>query len=172
MLFVHKFNKRERERIINIFALYSLPIIFSKIFSASIAFYPPLRNESMQCALPTPFIYIFSFFSHYLLTDSFQNSLKTRIKLHKIAYTTGRVEVPPSPWYTMSKNCLRRGWQITGESKVARFPKPKYGRFLHPFPGAQWPRTLFLLLFLFDFLGLLLLSDFPVPKALSFLNRS
>ena len=57
------------------------------------------------------------------------------------------------------------------ESRVARFPKPKYGRFLHPFPGAQWPRTLFLLLFLFYFLWLLLLSDFPVPKALSFLNR-
>ena len=88
MNFAHKFN--------NIFALYSLSCHFLKNFFAycarSIAFYPPLRNESMQCALPTPFIAYFSFFGSLSLTDSFQNSLKARIKLHKIAYT-------------MSKNC-------------------------------------------------------------------
>jgi len=89
---VHKFN--------NIFALYSLPIIFSKIFSLaacarSIAFYPPRRNESMQCALPTPFIAYFSFLG-VIIPDSFKNSLKTGIQLHKIAYT-------------MSKHCLRAG---------------------------------------------------------------
>jgi len=27
--------------------------------------------------------------------------------------------------------------------RVSRFPMLKYGRFLHPFPGAQWPQTLF-----------------------------
>jgi len=57
-------------------------------------------------------------------------------------------------------------------SRVARFPKPKYGRFLDPGNGAHGPRTLFLLLFLFYFLGFLLLSHFPVPKSPSFLNRS
>ena len=36
----------------------------------------------------------FLFFLHFSVTDSFQNSLKIRIKLHKIVYT-------------MSKNCLR-----------------------------------------------------------------
>jgi len=39
---------------------------------------------------------LFLFFGSLFLTDSFQNSLKTRIKLHKIAYT-------------MSTNCLRGG---------------------------------------------------------------
>ena len=90
MNFVYKFN--------NIFALYSLSYHFLKKFlvrcARSIAFYPPLRNESMQCALPTQFIAYFSFFGSLSLTDSFQNSLKPRIKLHKIAYK-------------MSKNCLR-----------------------------------------------------------------
>jgi len=46
----------------------------------------------MQCALTTSFI--FFVFGSLSLTDSFQNSLKTRINLQKIAYT-------------MSKNCLR-----------------------------------------------------------------
>ena len=42
-------------------------------------------------------IYIFWVFGSLSLTGSFQNSLKTRIKLHKIVYT-------------VTKNCLR-GWQ-------------------------------------------------------------
>jgi len=50
----------------HVFALYSLPIIFSKNFLAcyarSIAFCPQLTNASMQCVLPTPFIYFFHFF--------------------------------------------------------------------------------------------------------------
>jgi len=58
MNFVHKFN--------NIFALFCLSHHFLKNFlvrcGRSIAFYPPLRHESMQCALPTPFIAYFSFF--------------------------------------------------------------------------------------------------------------
>jgi len=45
----------------HVFALYSLTIIFSKIFLARyarlIAFYPQLTNASMQCVLPTPFIF-------------------------------------------------------------------------------------------------------------------
>jgi len=60
MNFVHRFN--------NTFALYTLSLFyhFLKNFLArcarSIAFYPPLRNESMQYALPTTFIAYFSFF--------------------------------------------------------------------------------------------------------------
>jgi len=50
----------------HVFALYSIPIIFSKNFLAryarSIALYPQLTNASMQCVLPTPFIYIFPIF--------------------------------------------------------------------------------------------------------------
>ena len=62
MNFVHKFN--------NIFALYSFSYHFLKNFLArcarSIAFYPPLRNESMQSALRTPFIAYLSFLGgHY-----------------------------------------------------------------------------------------------------------
>jgi len=72
MNFVHKFN--------NIFALYSLSCHFFKNFLAryacSIDFYTPLRHESMQCGLPTPFIAYFLFFGSLSLTDSFQNSLK------------------------------------------------------------------------------------------------
>jgi len=44
----------------------------------------------------THFVVYFVFLMSLSLTASFQNSLKTRIKLHKIAYK-------------MSKNCLR-GW--------------------------------------------------------------
>jgi len=78
MNFVHKFK--------NIFALYSLSYHFLKNFlvrcARSIAFYPQLRNESMQCALQTPFIAYFSFFWGSLsLTDSFQNSPKTLTKI-------------------------------------------------------------------------------------------
>ena len=47
----------------NIFALYSLSCHFLKNFLArcarSIPFYLPLRNESMQCALPIPTPFIF-----------------------------------------------------------------------------------------------------------------
>ena len=44
----------------HVFALYSLPTIFSKIFSlARLRFILHLKNASMQCALPTPFLYIF-----------------------------------------------------------------------------------------------------------------
>ena len=53
----------------HVFALYSLPIIFFKNFLAryarSIAFYPPLKNASMQCAVPTPFVF-FIFWCHYV----------------------------------------------------------------------------------------------------------
>ena len=81
----------------HVFALYSLPIlyivyliIFLKNFLArSIAFYNPLINASMQCALPTPFKLV-----SLSLTASFQNSLKTGTKLHKVPHK-------------MSKNCLR-----------------------------------------------------------------
>jgi len=63
MNFVHKFN--------NIFALYSLSYHFLKNFLARcahrIAFYPPLRNESMQCALLTPSIAYFCFFGVNIL---------------------------------------------------------------------------------------------------------
>ena len=83
-----------------VFALYSLPIIFSKNFlthyARSIAFYPQLTNASMQCVLPTPFVYFFHFLVSLSLTACFQNSLKTLIKLHKIAHK-------------MSKNCSP-GW--------------------------------------------------------------
>ena len=87
MNFVHKFN--------NICALYSLSYHFLKKFFArcarSIAFYPPLRNETMQCALRTPLIAYFRFWGSVCLTDRFQNSLKTRIKLHKIAYNVQKL---------------------------------------------------------------------------------
>ena len=42
------------------------------------------------------------------------------------------------------------------------------GDFLQPFSGAQWTRTLFLLLYLFYFLGFLLLSDFPALRPCCF----
>jgi len=53
-----------------LYLLYSLPIIFSKNFltryACSIAFYPQLTNASIQCVLPTAFIYIFFiFWCHY-----------------------------------------------------------------------------------------------------------
>ena len=87
-----------RKLLKHVFGLYSLPIIFSKNFLAryasSIAFYPQLTNAI--------YIYFFHFLVSLSLTASFQSSLKTRIKLHKIAYK-------------MSKNCLR-GWVGRGEA--------------------------------------------------------
>ena len=68
------------------YLLYSLSIndhflkTFLARYACSIAFYPPLRNASMQYVLPTPFRPILLFVS-LSLTDSFQNSLKTRTKL-------------------------------------------------------------------------------------------
>jgi len=50
-------------------------------------FYPPLRNANMQCALPTPFIYIFFIFLVSLfLTASLAKFTENTHKLHKIAY--------------------------------------------------------------------------------------
>jgi len=105
-----KIKERKIKLIKHVFALYSLPVIFFTNFLAryarSIAFYPPLRHASMPYALPTPFIFFFILVL-LSLTASFQNSLKTRIKLHKIAYK-------------MSKRCLR-GWERTsGEGEDLR----------------------------------------------------
>ena len=52
-------------------------------------------------------IYIFLFFESLSLTDSFQNSLKTCTKLHKIVYT-------------MSKNCLLGGGGLGGRKGGVR----------------------------------------------------
>ena len=77
-----------RKLLKHVFALYNLPIIFSKNFLAHyarlIAFYPQLTNASMQCVLPTRFIY-FHFFVDLVslsLTASLQSSVKNT---HKIA---------------------------------------------------------------------------------------
>ena len=72
--FVHKFN--------NLKSSYH----FLKNFLArSIAFYPPLRTETCN-VLYQLHLYFFSFFEGSLsLTDSFQNSLKTRINCTKLS---------------------------------------------------------------------------------------
>ena len=105
--FLRRMNKKLLK---HVFGLYSLPIIFSKNFLAryarSIASYPQLTNAI--CFTNTIYIF-FSFLVSLSLTASFQSSLKTRIKLHKIAYK-------------MSKNCLRgtvgggEAWRKRGES--------------------------------------------------------
>ena len=87
-----------------VFASYSIPIIFSKIFSLAITLARlrfMLQLEIQACNVPhQPNLYFFNFLVSLSLTASFQNSLKIRIKLHTIAYK-------------MSKNCLRgwRGWR-------------------------------------------------------------
>jgi len=79
------FGGMNKKLLKHVFALYSLPMIFSKNFLAryarSIAFYPQLTNASMQCVLPTLFIYFFYLLVSLSLTASFQSSLKTRTKL-------------------------------------------------------------------------------------------
>ena len=88
----------------HVFGLYSLPTISSK--NCSIAFYPQLTNS---ICFTNPIYICFHFLVSLFLTASFQSSLKTRIKLHKIAYK-------------MSKNCFRGGvggdeaWRQRGES--------------------------------------------------------
>ena len=79
-------------------SMYSIYIVFlsfsQKIFSlATLARLRFILNLQMQYVLPTPFIgYIFfSFLVSLSLTASFQSSLKTRIKLHKIAYKCSKI---------------------------------------------------------------------------------
>ena len=94
-----KIKGRKINLLKHVFASYSLPIIFSQIFSlATLARLHFILHLEMQASnvLYQPHLYSFLFLVSLSLTDSFQNSLKTRIKLHKIAYK-------------MSKNCLR-GW--------------------------------------------------------------
>jgi len=85
------------------FALDNRPIIFSIFFLArcarSIAFYPPLRNETMQCALPTSFILL----GFWVIMHDWQlpKFTENTYKMHKIAYA-------------MSKNCVRGGWHKGG----------------------------------------------------------
>ena len=84
----------------HVFALYSLPVIFSKNFSlARLHFILNLQIQACNVFYQLH-LYIFSFLVSLSLTDSFQSSLKKRIKLHKIAYK-------------MSKNYLR-GWGWCG----------------------------------------------------------
>jgi len=88
-------NKKLRK---HVFALYSLPIIFSKNFLSryvrSIAFIPNLQMQACNVFYQLHLYTFFPFLVSLSLTASFQSSLKTRIKLHIIAYK-------------MSKNCLR-----------------------------------------------------------------
>ena len=82
---------------------YSLPIIFSKKFSRSLdcVLSPTYNCKHAMCFTNPIYIYVlFIFLVSLSLTASFQSSLKTRIKLHKIAHK-------------MPKNCLQRwgGWR-------------------------------------------------------------
>ena len=89
MNFVHKFNN-----------LKSSYHFLKKFLARSIAFHPPPRNESIQCAVPTPFIFCF-FEGSLFLTDSFQNSLKTCINAQNCIYN-------------VQKLFARGGWQKKG----------------------------------------------------------
>ena len=94
----------------HVFALYSLPIIFSKKFLARYARIDCVLSSTYKCKHAMCLTNrIYNFFLHFFvslsLTASFQSSLKTCIKFHKIAYK-------------MSKNCLR-GWVWWVEEGVA-----------------------------------------------------
>jgi len=94
----------------HVFALYSLPIFSQKIFSlVTLARLRFIINLQMQTCnvFYQPHLYFFNFLMSLSLTASFQSSLKTRIKLHKIAYK-------------MSKNCLRGGVGVRGGGKGGR----------------------------------------------------
>ena len=102
---MHKFN--------NLKSFYHFLKNFLARCACSIAFYPPLRNESTQCALPTPFIYIF-LFSWVIIPDwQLPKFTENTHKLHKIAYT-------------MSKTCLRR-WQKKSEGGGRRENGERHG---------------------------------------------
>jgi len=79
MNFVHKFN--------NLKSSYHFLKNFLARCALSIAFYPPLRNKSMQNVLYQLHLYIYIYILFFLslsLTDSFQNSLKTSINCTKL----------------------------------------------------------------------------------------
>ena len=73
---MHKFN--------NLKSSYHFLKNFLARCARSIALYRPLRNESMQYALATLFIFFRLLSGHYPLTGSFQNSMKTRINCTKV----------------------------------------------------------------------------------------
>jgi len=83
----------ERLSYLSMYLFYIIFLSFSQKFSRSLRsldcvnlhFILYLNNASMQCALPTPFIF-FLFLVLLSLSASFQNSLKTRTKLPKISY--------------------------------------------------------------------------------------
>jgi len=83
--FVHKFN--------NLKSSYHFLTNFLACCTHLIAFYPPLRNESVQCALPT----------HLYFSDSFQHSLKTCTNCTKFVYNV--------------QNFLVGGWQKKAEGR-------------------------------------------------------
>jgi len=92
----------ERLSYLSMYLLYIVFLSFSQnIFSlttlARLRFILHLKMQSCN-VLYQPHLYFFYFLVSLSLTASFQNLLKTRIKLHKIAYK-------------MSKHCLR-GWGI------------------------------------------------------------
>jgi len=95
--------------------MYLLYIVFlsfsQKNFVATLARLRFILNLQMQACnvFHQPHLYInfFHFFVSLSLTASFQSSLKTRIKLHKIAYK-------------MSKNCMRGwgGWRVAEKGET------------------------------------------------------
>ena len=77
----------------HVFVLCSLPVILSKIFSlATLTRLRFILHLEMQArnVLYQPQLYFFLILVSLSLTASFQNPLKTRIKLHKIAYKMSR----------------------------------------------------------------------------------
>jgi len=114
-IFIKVWGRLRGERLsyLSMYLHYIVFLSFSQKFSrslrySSIAFCHPLRNANMQCAFPTPFVFLKNLVSS--LTASFQNSLKTRIKLHKIAYK-------------MFKNCGGGEWRKNGEGRRENWGK-------------------------------------------------
>ena len=97
----------------HVFALYSLPIIFSKIFAlATLAQLRFIHLKMQVCnVLYKPHLYFFLFFGVNISDCQLPKFTEKRIKLHKIVYK-------------MTKNCLRGwrkwggGWRKKGEGET------------------------------------------------------
>jgi len=113
--YFHKSWERLRGERLNYLSMYLLYIVFlsfSQFFSlatlARLHFILHLEMQACNVFYQPHLGLYYIFFESLSLTDSFQNSLKTRIKLHKIAYK-------------MSQNCMRAwggpvGWRKGGET--------------------------------------------------------
>ena len=103
-------GERKNKLLKHIFAICRFSLIF---YARVIAFYPPIRNPSMQRDFSNPSYIFLCILVLFSLTASFQNALK-RVKSHKIAH-----DAPPGALVGCIRHCASVNNSNSTKSDIA-----------------------------------------------------